>query len=815
MDKVRILLDVQEDDLETILRQTNKEKTTLLHFAVKCNQLEIVKVILSAIDYCLKKELIWVSDIDDMTPLELAVKAENLDIAKAILTHPTSVIIPPNYTNLLPLALTNVDNNAEQCIEIAKLILNHSKGNPLILCPLFPQLFPELKVSNTALEHTIPVVVVGDSGAGKSTLIKSLQIQGLKNHVWNFIFKVDNVDEHQAGIIPTVFNSGSFGNVVFYDLSSHREFVHEAILQFGHLSDAVFIVVVNLYNEIDSIAKQIVYWLNFIRYHHERVRGQAAHPPNVIIVGSHLYSFNPGHILNRERFLHLAYPRAKNHIDEGLFNVIAKISIECRYSTISNVLLRRHLSAEFQRLRIHRTQLPTKCYILYAIIEQICQKVNEGALRVGDIISELHSDKLHCKIFGQSVDEVLELCNSLSQLNLLVVLTDDEEKERSWIIFNSHPLLQKVEEVIFQTEHPGGGDGILSRDEIASLFGNLSEPVDQDLMLQIMIHYHYCNKVPVPPSREPQEDQFFFPHLLPEVLDVPDDTGQLMFAWSFMAERYHYFMPHFIHHFLLNLSQDPEVTEGIQCDRARRTLMTSFPLIGLELVIHIHASQTILVSMKSDEESPDEIKVQCMIKRNRLICKIKEILTDIDPNMENTVSPVEALIPISGRFAQHYPVIRPPKSRQLFNSVHLRYAIERTKQAIVQRSRVQPVRSSQPLVSIENLLSFEPYFYMDDELRRTLLHSPNPDETIKFEFFENIGLVLQLEKLCLLLAAIGINTHVIESLKQDSTRSFSEKLNEAYQHVFGKGVTYEELHQCLDAISFFKLHDLVTNASLS
>ena len=761
------------------------------------------------------KELIWVSDANDMSPLELAVNTENLDIIKAILTYPTSVIIPPNYTNLLPLALSNLDNNAEQSIEIAKLILNHSKGNPLILYPTFPQHFPGLNVPTTALEHTIPVVVVGDSGAGKSTLIKSLQIQGLKNYVWNFIFKVDNVDDYQAGIIPTVFNSTSFGNVVFYDLSSHCEFVHEAILQFGYLSDAVFIMVVNLYNEIDDIAKQIVYWLSFIRYHHERVIGRTAHPPNVIIVGSHLYSFKLGRILNRERFLHLAYPKAKNHIDEGLFNMIAKISIDCRYSTISNVLLRRHLSAEFQRLRINRSQLPTKCYMLYAIIECICQKVNEGALRVGDILAELHSDKLHCKIFSQNVDEVLELCNSLSQLNLLVVLTDDQEKERSWIIFNSHPLLQKVEEVIFQKEHPGGGDGILSRDEIASLFGNLSEPVDPDLMLQIMIHYCYCSKVPVPTSLEPQEDQFFFPHLLPEVLGVTDNTGQLMFAWSFMAEKYHYFMPHFIHHFLLNLSQDPEVTEGRQCDRARHTLMTSFPLIGLELVVHIHASQAILVSMKSDDESADEIKVQSMIKRNHLICKIKEILTDIDPNMENNVSQVEGLIPISGRYAQYYPVIKPPKSKQLFKSVHLRYAIELIKQAIVERSQVQPVRSSQPLVSIKNLLSFEPYFHLDDELRRTLLHPPHPDEIIKFDFFESIGLAFQLEKLCLLLAAIGINAAVIESLKSDSTRSFSEKLHVAYQHVSGKGVTYKELHQCLDAISFFKLHDLVSNASLS
>ena len=754
------------------------------------------------------KKLIWISDANDMSPLELAVNAENLDITKAILTYPTSVIIPPNYTNLLPLALSNLDNNAEQSVEMAKLILNHSKGNPLVLYPTFPQHFPGLNVPITALEHTIPVVVVGDSNAGKSTLIKSLQIQGVRSQLWHFFFKVQNVDNHKAGIIPTVFDSTWYGNVVFYDLSSNREFVHEAILQFRYLRDAMFIVVVNLYNEIDEIAKQIVYWLSFIRYHHERARGHATHRPNVLIVGSHFYNPKFGRLGHVERFYHYAYPKARSHIDTDQFNIIAKVLMDCRNSSFSNVILRQHLSSAFQRLRINRSQLPTKCYLLYAIIKRICQTINEGALKVGDILAELHSDKLHCKMFSKSVDEVLELCDVLSQFNLLVVLINNQEKERSWIIFNSHPLLQKVEETIFQTKCLVGGDGILSRDEIAGLFGNLPEPVDPDLMLQMMIHYCYCNKVPVPLSFESQEDRFFFPHLLPDVLDITNETGQLMFAWSFSAERYHYFMPHFIHHFLLVLSQDPEVTEGEQCNRARRTLLTNFPLLGLKLVVHIHSNQTILVSIKSDDES-DKGKIMSIVKRNQLICKIIKILESIDPNMERNISPLEALIPISGDNAQYYPVIKPPKCQLLFRSVDLQYSTEKIKQAIITRSQVPPIRSAQPLSSVENLLSFEPYFYMDDELRRTLLHPPHPDETINFEFFESIGLALQLEKLCLLLAAIGINTAVIESFKNDSTRSFSEKLHEAYQHVSGKGVTYGELHQCLDNISFFKLKDLL------
>ena len=813
VDQVHVLLDRQEDDLETILRQTNKEKSTLLHFAVKCNQLEIVKVILSAIDYCSKKELIWVSDVDDMTPLALAVKAEKFDIAKAILTHPTSVIIPPNYTNLLMLAFNNLDFNPKQSIEMAKLILNHSKGNPLILYPTFPHLFPELNVPTTTLEHTIPVVVVGDSGAGKSTLIKSLQIQGFRDQLWHFFFRVQNVDEHQAGIIPTVFDSAWIGNVVFYDLSSHREFVHEAILQVRYLSDAVFIVVVNLYNEIDEIAKQIVYWLSFIRYHHEKAIGKATHRPNVIIVGSHFYNPKFGRLGHVERFYHYAYPKARSHIDTDQFNIIAKVLMDCRNSSISNIILRRYLSSVFQRLRVNRPQLPTKCYLLYTIIKQLYQPKNEGAVQVNDLLAELCSDHLHCKMFNNSVDEVLELCRPLSELNLLVLLEDKEEKERSWIIFNSHPLLLKVEEVIFHAEHHGS-DGIISRDEITGLFGNrpISKRVDPDLILQLMIHYRYCigvhgHKIPLSPSLEAQEDHFFFPHLLPEVSGFPSKQ-QLMFAWSFTAERYHYFMPHFIHHFLLHLSQDPEVTEGEQCDRARRTLMTSFPVVGLELVVHIHSNHTILVSMKLDDES-DEVKILSMVKRNGLICRITKILEDIDPNMESNISPVEALIPISGDNAKHYPVIKPPKCQLLFRSVDLQYSTEKIKQAIITRSRVQPIRSAQPLSSVENLLSFEPYFYLDDELRRTLLHPPHPDKTISFDFFESIGLALQLEKLGLLLAAIGINMGVIESLKKDSTRPFSEKLHEAYQHVFGKGVTYKELHQCLDNISFFKLKDLL------
>ena len=130
--------------------------------------------------------------------------------------------------------------------------------------------------------------MVCDSGVGKSTLIKTLQVEGTVPWLRYSFFSVRGADTHKAGIIPTHFDSIWFGKVVFFDLSSHREFVHEAILNCASLADAVYLIVVNLSDSNREITQQLIYWLSFVCYHHSKVADQTL--PNVIIVGSHISS---------------------------------------------------------------------------------------------------------------------------------------------------------------------------------------------------------------------------------------------------------------------------------------------------------------------------------------------------------------------------------------------------------------------------------------------------------------------------------------------------------------------------------------------
>ena len=800
------------NELREILQQVDEEGSSLLHIAVSINNLEIVRVVLSAINRRNEQSLRWLRNARDESPLHVAFQVDNIEIIKVLLEFPEFTIIPSNHSDLLKIAASD---HSPQSLAKLKLILEHSCGNPLNLYTDFKRHFPAARFPSSELESTIPIIVVGDSNAGKSTLIKSLQIEGMKSQFFHLFFNVSDVSTHKAGIIPTPFESAWFGNVVFYDLSSHREFVHEAILHCGHLSDAVFIVVVNLHNKNEDITRQLVYWLKFVQYHHKKVSGRPDRLPNVAIVGSHLYQLRFGQLANRERFLYTVYPRARRHFNEEEFNIIARELMDCRKSSVPNTILRLALSHEFKTLRRNRPQLPSQSYVLYGMIKNFCSQRKVSYMSVSQVLYLLEKDEVHCKMIQPKVGVVLRLCKSLAELNLLLVLHKEEELEKSWIIIDSHSLLCKVEQAIFSDETLPTDNGMLTHDDLVSLFDALPN-VDPEMMINLMIHYCYCSKISLAYSPLPswtKRNKYFFPHLLPEhpVSELPQHD--LMFAWSISpSSPYQYFMPHFVHHFLLRLCQEPEISRE-SYDRARRTLITSFPSIGLEMVVHVYSNQAIIVSMRNEGNSltlSEENVVNCLQMRNRLIGKIRSVLEDLDPNIRSNLSLREALI--SGkdeRHPVHYPVLCPPIIRGIIRSdINQSYGIDDVLHAVDNRSmNVNPLSHPEPLSSVEDLLLFEPYFYLSDEVRSALREPQDPEDSVSDAFFESLTRDLGMERLYLVLSAVGVSSVDINSIRDLPDATFHRKLSRAHSFVQGIGLTYDRLRLILDSISFFKLDE--------
>ena len=98
--------------------------------------------------------------------------------------------------------------------------------------------------------------------------------------------KVKNVSPHTAGIIPTKFQSKTFGNTILHDLAGQVEYYtsHAAVIQSTVISTPpAFIIVIDLSECEEKISETLRYWWSFINNH----AVQASKPPEVILVGSH------------------------------------------------------------------------------------------------------------------------------------------------------------------------------------------------------------------------------------------------------------------------------------------------------------------------------------------------------------------------------------------------------------------------------------------------------------------------------------------------------------------------------------------------
>ena len=168
---------------------------------------------------------------------------------------------------------------------------------------------------------------------------------------------------------------------------------------------------------------------------------------------------------------------------------------------------------------------------------------------------------------------------------------------------------------------------------------------------------------------------------------------------------------------------------------------------------------------------------------------------------------VESILPCQKRL--HLPLHTKPSNKLR------QYKTETIKKVIIRFNRgkaVLPMKHTQPLVSIDELLFFEPYYYMDQNLRQTLLHPVNPNDNIEWQYFLDLGNCLQHEKLCLLLELIDIDTTFIHC---NPTQSLIDIISQAFTHVSGRGITYSELRHKLDSISFFELEEITEDVTQS
>ena len=825
---VRRYEDLPKEQQLQLLHDSHVRRRTLLHVACDMGMSEIVEVLLRSVaDLPDRDVFLWKQDKKKWTALHYACLRQRLDIVRQLLrpwpAHPEDD--GPNPPQSIPLEGTKDLLTLRTTLEIMSEILRHSRGNPNVQFHAFRLLFAPCILPKADLEDAVPIVVVGEKNSGKSTIIKTLQLEGAKVRIKHLFKNVRGVAQHKAGIIPTQVHQHSYlGRVVFYELSGNREFVHEAILEAGHLTDAVFLLVIDTREEIDAMTRQIVYWINFIRYH-TSCQVDSPQPqdimPNIIVTGSHKDVLPRGRYLApNERFL-IAFSRARHIIRD--FRLITRLTMDCRKATAEMLHIQWKLYYELQRLRRHRSALPGVCYVLYSVIQSLCEQKKERAITLNQFVHEISTSGIkHYKLLPQNPEELTRHCEKLHQLNVLLLLADKDNVGDSWIITDPRPLLDQIEFALF-SHRKGVKSAFQTTEEeqperswldlaLASL-SDLKESFQMvrpalvvtsnaDLLIKVMKHYKYCDEVVLPDdANQPAQTVFYIPHLLPQKLELdpwelPSDQYTYMCTWAMAPELYHYFMPHLVHKLLLHLSLSSIVP--LHCSRSHRSLAWADPSSGVEVFISDYNSEVLALNVRCYKGK----EIDCLKVRTAIIRKICSIVGKLDEQLNIR----EVVVPRSRvqRRRLNLPVTNPLHTKLKHCTMeNIRDSVRNGRELVV---------SSDPatMVTLSDLLHFEPYSRVQKMQERLRAHLGNPemrDKRVTEEFLAELlvalgGADIERDLLRLLLDLIQADPQLLPNPETPLNIA-----SLAHRMLQSTHLTYSELREHLDSISIVKLSD--------
>ena len=119
-----------------------------------------------------------------------------------------------------------------------------------------------------AEERLIRLFVIGNCGSGKSSLFEAMKQEGFFDQFRRV--SESYVPPHTAGIIPHTHNSKHYGRVLFYDFAGETEYSsHAAIpenIAISKKGDNIFVLVVNLKENSNSVSNILHYWVSFIQH---------------------------------------------------------------------------------------------------------------------------------------------------------------------------------------------------------------------------------------------------------------------------------------------------------------------------------------------------------------------------------------------------------------------------------------------------------------------------------------------------------------------------------------------------------------------
>lgn len=790
---------LQKDNVSPSIK-TEAEELTPLHISCREGKDEVTELLLRHPQCQVDAE-----DKDGNTPLHY-VSCNSVCAARAILGVSSSSAYSTNVSGYTPLGKAVSNSNWE----IAQQIVRCSTGNPLEKFRDLQLLLSEADrhLLGQPCHEPLKVFVLGDGGCGKSTLIKSLQAAGFLERFMGIFFSTTGVDRHRAGIIPTEFYSPDLGQVVFYDMAGHRDYIHEAIADctdMKSIAAALFIVVVDMREKKKVIAKKILYWSNFILQQQQQSHCPSNHP-RIIVVGS----FNTPKAFRRIPTERMKLVMSKVSEWEELyekFHWLGSYTLDCRKAFSWGINQVRYLledqCSEHQNT-IRNTSHPTSLYVLNAIVSSSEFK-DCMALPFHQLCSEVAaSSNPLCKMLPGDKETLLGLCGMLHSFNRLLLLGEwsQEEQGACWVVINYQQLLHRIVDALFVSKSvPASNYGLVTHADFleSGLVIDHDDPGFRDLVLKVLEHYKFCEPWPTKDPVVDPRSLLFFPCLFSraphsESWDPEDELYGFKVVWSIIPSSnhqavYQFFIPRYVYTLLVDLIQKfvPSDLNGKKCKVWSTGICWSDPN-GFDIYVSIHDNSAVTLNMRCLKGK----EIQMLRCRNQIVRDIHTLKNLIHPQIE-----VEDYL-INFRGAA-LPVCN-PLARELNSALYSLRDIGNSRNQCVVLNHSE----GRNPVTLNDLLYFDPVMNVSASTLGDLQNQETASEEISELFCDQFAQAIGLHWKDLA-QVFGVSADVTERIDElnapnnDKAMRLLVKLRESYNSL----LTYSELYRALKSISVF------------
>ena len=370
----------------------------------------------------------FVQDNNGNTPLHLASRSGSREYVEALLQLNA------------PIMLRNASGKTSRDIatgEIKLLLDTYIKENKSKIYVHYDTLQEHAKKKYSTAEPITRLFVIGNPGAGKSSFVETMKREGFLESFWRV--SESSVPLHTAGIVPSIYVSKHYGRVLFYDFAGDPEYYssHAAILEniaSSRKGDNIFIIVVNLREDIPTIRNSLHYWFSFVQ--HQKFCGNN----NIIIIGSHSDLVVKEKIEEREKVFQYFF---KNNYGPDHKNEYFKLDC-CKPKSKELKMIQDRIVGQTQNSPRYKLSLDAN--LLLGLLEKDFGNVT--ACSAQTILDHIEITGI---LLPKNITSLLPVLQELHEIGVLF-MTRDDKCDNLQVILNISKLTNEVHKLLFSNE---------------------------------------------------------------------------------------------------------------------------------------------------------------------------------------------------------------------------------------------------------------------------------------------------------------------------------------------------------------------------